>query len=291
MTPHSPIASVSLPFFNARKTLRAAVYSVVAQSFEDWELILYDDGSVDSSLEIATSFQDRRIRVCGVETNQGLSRSFNTITTLARGKYLARMDADDLMHPDRLAEQVRLLESHPEIDLVGSAAYVLNDSDTPIGIRCAHAPDTSPAVILRRGLFMHPTVMGRTDWFRRNPYDETLPRAEDRELWCRAAKGGTKFGHISKPLLLYRDHRGGVRKYLRSCRGDALVYRRHGPELVGGFAMRGLIAEAYLKGVVYCGAAAMGLEARLLRARNRPLTKEQFQDATALLNRFRRLRQ
>src|SRR3954468_15780628 len=106
----SPRVTIGLPFVNSGETLPNAIRSVFAQTYDDWELILCDDGSTDISLEIARSVRDARVRVLSDGKNVGLPCRLNQIAAVARGEMLARMDADDLMHPNRIAAQVALLD-------------------------------------------------------------------------------------------------------------------------------------------------------------------------------------
>jgi glycosyltransferase involved in cell wall biosynthesis len=208
--------SIGIPFFNARPYLADAVRSVFAQTHEDWELILMDDGSTDGSLDVVRQLDDERVRLVSDGTNHGLCARLNQIAALAQGKYLARMDADDLMHPERIERQLRLLDEYPDIDVVDTATFTVDDDLTPLGIRADKPLDCAPVSVLQRGLLMHPTVMGRTDWFRRNPYDPVYVRAEDCELWCRTCTT-TRFARIGKPLLFYRE---GMRGNLRKSHAD-----------------------------------------------------------------------
>src|SRR5262245_17003824 len=177
--------TIGLPFLNVRRTLTDTLRSVFAQTFRDWELLLVDDGSSDGSLELARGVRDDRVRVISDGQRLGLPARLNQIAALARGEYLARMDPDDLMHPARLERQVAFLDAHPEIDLVGTGAFTIDGCNRPRGIRGVGALNTTPSAVLRHGLFLHPTVTGRTDWFRKNPYDPSFARSQDFELWCR----------------------------------------------------------------------------------------------------------
>src|SRR5690242_8874277 len=127
--------AIGLPFLNAASTLMSAVRSIFAQSFEDWELILMDDGSSDGSLELARQIRDSRVRVVSGGGTIGLSRRLNEIAQLATCDRLARMDADDIMHPERLERQSAHLDANPEVDVLGSAAYVLDEDGCVAGIR------------------------------------------------------------------------------------------------------------------------------------------------------------
>src|SRR6185295_6713297 len=181
----TPAVSIGLPFHDAAATLPDAIRSIFAQSFEDWELLLVDDGSNDGSLACARSIRDPRVSVHSDGVNRQLSYRLNQIASLARGEYLARMDADDLMHPDRLALQVQRLRERPAIDVLGTAACAIDASARPLGIRGERPPGPSVRSVLHDGGFVHPSVIARAAWFREHPYDPSYVRAEDLELWCR----------------------------------------------------------------------------------------------------------
>jgi glycosyltransferase involved in cell wall biosynthesis len=264
--------SVGIPFLNARRTLADAVRSVLAQTFDDWELLLADDGSSDGSVEIVRGLCDPRVRLVSDGVNRGLPDRLNQIAALARGKYLARMDADDLMHPERLQRQVRFLEANPGVDLVDTATFTINENNEPLGIRGDRPLNSDPAVILRSGLLIHPTVMGRTSWFRANPYDARFVRAEDQELWVRTCRR-TVFGRLPEPLFFYRESlSGNLRNYLRTERTNRLILRVYGPVLVGYLRTALLVARSHLKCCLYRAYTRLGLQGRLIRARTRPLS-------------------
>src|SRR5690606_35195951 len=118
-----------IPFFNAELYLADSIKSVIKQSFKDWELILIDDGSTDQSLDIAKSFaeKDSRIRLISDGNNKKLPARLNQIIQESKYDYVARMDADDLIHPDRLKIQIEFLEKNPEFDLVSTGVVSIND--------------------------------------------------------------------------------------------------------------------------------------------------------------------
>ena len=123
----TPVLTVGLPFYNAQTTLERAIRSVFCQTFADWELILINDGSTDESASIARTVQaDPRVTFIDNATNERLPRRLNQIAELARGEYLARMDADDLMHPARLRRQLEVLQSRPDVDVVGTAMFIMD---------------------------------------------------------------------------------------------------------------------------------------------------------------------
>ena len=123
------MVTIGLPFYNAEKYLALAIESVLQQTYTDWELLLLDDGSTDNSLSIAQSYaqKDSRIKVISDGKNKNLATRLNELPSLAQGLYLARMDADDMMHPARIERQLAVLETHPEIDVLGTNAYIIND--------------------------------------------------------------------------------------------------------------------------------------------------------------------
>lgn len=275
----SVTVSIAIPFLNAKRTLADAVRSVFAQTCADWELILVDDGSVDDSVNLVRNIDDRRVRVVSDGVNRGLCARLNQIAGLAQGRYLARMDADDLMHPQRIERQLALLEGNPNVDLVDTATYTVDDDLTPLGIRGDHPLNCSPENVLRRGLLIHPTVMGRTEWFLRNPYDPAFVRAEDRELWIRTC-AMTKFARLCEPLFFYREGLGGnLRNYLRTEATVRDILRGYGPPIVGRWRTLLLVAQSHLKSASYFLSTKLGLQQRLIRTRNRPLGVEELQTA------------
>jgi glycosyltransferase involved in cell wall biosynthesis len=264
--------SIGIPFLNAKKTLADAVRSVLAQSFGDWELLLVDDGSTDGSVEVAGAIRHPRVRLLCDGVNRGLPNRLNQIAALARGRFLARMDADDLMHPERLQRQVHFLEANPRVDLVDTATFTIDDGNEPLGIRGDRPQDCDPPAVLKAGLLIHPTVMGRTGWFRANPYDARYVRAEDKELWVRTCRR-TAFGRLHEPLFFYREGlSGNLRNYLRTEKTNREILRVYGPEFVGRFGTALLLARSHLRGWIYWAFTRLGLQARLIKARTRPLT-------------------
>jgi len=275
--------TIGIPFLNARRYLADAVRSVFAQTHPDWELLLIDDGSRDGSVDVVRHLDDPRVRVVSDGESRGLCARLNQIAALARGAYLARMDADDLMHPERIERQLRFLRANPSVDLVDTATVTVDDDLTPRGIRGEHPLDPRPEAVLRRGLLIHPTVMGRAEWFRANPYDPAYVRAEDRELWSRTC-ATTRFARLSAPLFFYREgSAGNLRNYLRSERTVRDILDRYGPPLVGAHRTRLLVLGSRLKSAVYRVGTGLGLQSRLIERRNRPLDPSEIREARRVL--------
>lgn len=199
---NQPLLTIGLPFFNPGRFFEDCIKSVLAQTFEDWELLLVDDGSSDGSLEFAKSLDDPRVKVIADGQNRGLSCRLNQITELARGKFIARMDADDIMHPSRLARQIDILMKNEEIDAVTTGCcYIDMDGDIR-GVKMGDRP-TVDEVFLRGG-YLHASLVARKSFFERMRYDETFRRAEDRDLFVRCILGGAKIEVIRDALYYYR---------------------------------------------------------------------------------------
>lgn len=242
-----PLVTVSISFYNPGHLLEDAVKSVFCQTFSDWELLLIDDGSTDGSADFLRSVCDRRIVVIADGRNLGLTKRLNQISQLARGEFLARMDADDLMWPERLERQVRFFQDHPDTNIVGSAVILLDTERRILGTRGMDGAVPDAWAALKYGPVMHPTVMGKTSWFKRHPYDETFSRAQDRELFIRRFCQ-EEFSHIPDPLLFYScvsDWRLNIR--LASYKAERSVLRKYGPKMIGTMGTHYLITRSLAK--------------------------------------------
>jgi glycosyltransferase involved in cell wall biosynthesis len=196
--------SIVIPFYNPGSFFLPALQSVFAQTFTDWELLLIDDGSKDGSLEIASRLEDERVKVFADGANRGLSYRLNQGAQLACGEYLFRMDADDIMHPERLGLQLAVLQASSRETVVGTACYSIDMNSKVVGWRPVNSSQNTG--FAARHSFIHPTVAATTSWFRKNPYSEEYiyRRAEDSELWCRTATSA-EFKWIERPLFFYRE--------------------------------------------------------------------------------------
>ena len=274
--------TVGISFLNNEKTLPTAIRSVCAQTLEDWELILLDDGSSDRSLEIARSVRDVRVRVLSDGMNLGHPARMNQINKLASGEYVARMDGDDIMHPERLARQTAFLDENPDCDVVGSPIYIIDSATSITGIRSTEPVDASPRNTLRRGILVQGTAMGRTKWWRRHPYNESSRRAEENDLWCRTC-ADTRFGKLPIPLYYCRENAKDaltyLRDYLQSGRTLRRIYLKYGPVLVGPRESAALILASFAKCGAYTVVTALGLQRALVARRSARLNHEQRAEA------------
>jgi glycosyltransferase involved in cell wall biosynthesis len=273
------LVTIAIPFLNGSLTIRGAIQSVFAQIHDEWELLLMDDGSTDDSLRIAKSVRDPRVRVISDGVNRGLVYRLNQATNLAEGELLARMDADDLMHPERLARQVEYLKFHPDVDLVGTGMYSIDADNHAVGM---HAIAASRLHLKGLG-YMHPTVTGRTAWFHANPYDPAYSRAEDLELWCRTQP--QTVGHnLGEALYFYREVGCfSSRNYQESCRTERRILLRHGPGVRGRWWTLSRVAASYGKQLTYACFVRLGAEDLLIRRRGYPLTDGERRIASQII--------
>lgn len=201
----TPLVSIAMPIFNTEKTLASAVRSVLIQSYVEWELLLIDDGSTDSTLSVARKFCDPRIRLVADGRRAGLAARLNQAIDLSQGKYLARMDGDDICFPERLERQVCYLEDNPDVDLLGTRAMVFAGDGTVRGVRPFRESHADICKQPWAGFYLpHPTWMGKLEWFRRHRYRVDVFRAEDQDLLMRTYDSST-FACLPMVLLGYRE--------------------------------------------------------------------------------------
>lgn len=267
-----PPVSIGMPFFNAERFLLDAIRSVFAQTHEDWELILMDDGSSDRSLEIARSIDDPRVRVYSDGENKKLAARLNEINRLAKHGFIARMDADDLMATDRIEKQLRLLMARPEVDLVTSGVCSISDDSVPYGMRLPQENHVlTPYRVLSGGHgIVHAAIVGRADWFRRNPYDPSDYWAEDYKLWVRSVLNrDLSVAYIREPLYFYREEGSATtKKMLSGQRISRGVVRNNGIQLIGPVGTAYLLGRSYLKSIVTTFLDRFGGAQYVIRARS-----------------------
>jgi glycosyltransferase involved in cell wall biosynthesis len=203
--------TIVIPFFNAEKHLSSAIESILNQTYNAWKLILIDDGSTDDSLSIAKKYEsDPRVSIITDGTRKNMSVRLNTVVSVISTKYTARMDADDIMHPMRIQRQIEVLESNPQIDVLGTNSYVIDENNKVTGIRMSFK--NKPYLIKVKN-FIHPTIVAKTIWFRLNPYEGKHWRLDDTLLWFKTYRSNN-FMIITEPLLFYRENSSGYfRKY------------------------------------------------------------------------------
>ena len=201
---NQPLITVGIPFYNSENTLLDAIKSIFAQTLQDWELILVDDGSTDRSLEIAQSIDDDRVRVLSDGKNKKLPARLNQIIDEARGKYIARMDADDLCNPQRFEKQMQWFRQDSQLDVVGTGMGYIDDQDRPVGtLLMAEQHEHICRKPYRTFQLSHPSVIARKPWYEMFRYDETITLGQDFHLWLRSYQQ-SKFANVPEPLYYYR---------------------------------------------------------------------------------------
>ncbi|MGC4031252.1 MAG: glycosyltransferase [Tepidisphaeraceae bacterium] len=205
-----PAVSVILAAYNAEKYLAEAVDSILAQTFTDFELLLIDDGSKDSTPRIVAEYGRRDSRVVPISRpNKGLTRTLNEGIERAAAPLLARMDADDVAEPTRFEKQVAYFNEHPECVCVGSRVTLIDPLGSPIKVT-DHALDhaTIDAGLIK-GIgwsVVHPAAMLRADATRKvGGYREQFKTSQDLDLFLRLAEVG-RLANLAEPLLRYRQH-------------------------------------------------------------------------------------
>jgi len=207
----TPAVTVLLPVFNGGRHLRAAVESVLGQSFCDFELLAIDDGSTDESRRLLEGFSDPRLRVLSNERNLGLVATLNRGLAEARGEWIARQDADDVSAPGRLAAQMSFARGNPSVPLLGADAWLIDDEGRARGRwRTGGHADLVSWDLCFRAPFAHGSAL-----FRRRIVAERLggyqplPACEDLDLWARVA---AEFPVVTlrQPLMKYRLHRESI---------------------------------------------------------------------------------
>ncbi|WP_231833783.1 glycosyltransferase family 2 protein [Thermosynechococcus vestitus] len=222
-----PLLSVLMPVFNAEAYVGEAIESILGQSFRDFEFIIIDDGSTDNSLSVLKRYavQDARIRLISRE-NRGLVATLNEGIALARGEWIARMDADDVAMPNRFIVQLAALERE-RVDFCGGAIQCFGALRSVCFYPLTH--EACEVHLLFGVPFGHPTVIGRHSAFAELGYDPDYPYAEDYELWQRAWGRGYKFVNVPEVVLRYRVHAGQVsaRKKAEQQNTADAVRKRH----------------------------------------------------------------
>ena len=287
-----PAVTIGLPFHAERACLGDAIRSVFAQTVTDWELLLVDDGSTDGSLDIARSVRDPRVHVVSDGTRRRLSFRLNQISQLARGELVARLDADDMLHPERLERQLRVLSEQPSVDLVSTAMANIRADGELLSIAGDGPLRADPRSVLRRGLLSHGTMTARRAWMLANPYSEQYPRAEDHDLFVRTY-GTVRVEHLNEALYLLRyrkEAEGMLRDYIATRRDNRRVIRKHGRPMVGRLALAPILAESFAKEAVFRVVTALGRQGALIARRGRPPTAAERHEAADALRRIRETR-
>lgn len=254
-----PVVSVIMSALNAERTIESAIRSVLWQTLVEWELIVIDDGSSDATRAKIEAIADARIRLICHAVRRGLAARLNEAVALARGRYIARMDADDVSYPDRLQTQVQYLTDHPDVDLVGAAVMAFRDPYVPIGVTKVQQRHEEICAKPEAGfLLAHPTWLGRAAFFQAQPYNENASRAQDQDLLLRSYTTA-RFANVPRVLLGYRQERVTAKSNmigrLHYCRSQIDIWGRKGQHVR---LARGLATQA-IRGALTVPLLAIGL--------------------------------
>jgi glycosyltransferase involved in cell wall biosynthesis len=274
----SALVTIGMPVCNCAETVAEAIASILNQTLEDWELAIFDDGSQDGTADVARRFDDPRIRLLEDKANRGLPARLNEIVRQCKSSFFARMDGDDVAYPNRLEMQVAFLQKHTEVDLVAGAMIVFDRGGSAMGVRRSPREHRQICARPSSGFPMaHPTWLGRTDWFLRNPYREDAERMEDWDLLFRAYKQST-FANLHEVVLGYREASLSLRK-LANARWHKSRFIAECAQTQGNYL--GALAEVArqaAKLAMEAFALGSGLNHRLLRHRAPPATPAELED-------------
>lgn len=203
---NSPMVSVLMPAYNAEKFIAVAIQSILDQTFKDFELCIINDGSTDGTAKIIDQFDDPRIVKIHWAQNGGLVLVRNALVALAKGKYIAYLDNDDVAFPDRLAKQFAFLEAG-KADVCSGAYETFNEETGERRESKGRYTDADiRALITVYCPLCNPAVMGRAEIFKKFPYIAGNDHAEDYSLWQEIALSGYRFANLRDKLITYRIH-------------------------------------------------------------------------------------
>lgn len=212
-----PLISVVMPVYNGAKFLHEAIDSILLQSFTDFEFIIINDGSTDKTEEIILSYNDSRIVYIKNEQNLRLIKTLNKAVDFARGRFIARMDADDISMPSRFQRQLAIFKSDNSIDIVNINAYTLSEDGKQFREQKASMTVSAEAaryLISLQNLICHPGVMVKAGLLKKYKYIDDVSREhiEDFDLWNRMLRDGCTCYTIDECLLYYRNNTTSINR-------------------------------------------------------------------------------
>lgn len=204
------LVSVILPVFNGEKFLRDAIDSILAQTYTNFELIIINDFSTDHTESIILSYNDDRILYIKNEQNLGVANTLNKGIDLAKGQFIARMDADDISKPDRIEKQMAYLDSHPEVAVIDCIMEYIDENGQLLNRynNAITTPEDIKARLSSTNCIGHPSILVRRAIF--DTYRYRRIYYEDYDLWLRVVNDGHIIHKLNEPLLLYRLHGSSI---------------------------------------------------------------------------------
>lgn len=230
MKERKPEITVFMPVYNAQRYLKEAIDSILDQTFENFELLIINDGSTDDSAKIVEQYQDSRIRLVHNDGNQGLPYTRNRGLELARGKYLAIMDADDVSVKNRLQIQYDMLEANPNLTVVASGKELLSDTgkktygfmEKLFSYIFHGKPEDIRIDFIFHNILVNSSTMTRLEFVKKHniKYNSKCVVMQDYEFWTQICAKKGKIRVIRKPLVMYREHMENISNRTRSKKAD-----------------------------------------------------------------------
>ena len=263
-----PLISVLIPAYNAERFIAAAIGSVLSQSYTEFELLVFNDGSKDTTGAIIDSFKDPRIKVFHAPENKGHIHHLNLGLQMAQGKYIARMDADDICLKHRFEKQVNFLESYPDVGICGTQTTIINEDDQVMDKETLDQADAPLRIkLIFNTCFSHPSVMIRKSVLDTHGfyYSNAMFPAEDYAFW-HLISTKAKLANLPDYLLEYRKHGKQISQVKQNLLDEAL--RKVQVDVVEHFLQRSVTsAEADLHRSLISGRYVVSME-YILRARD-----------------------
>jgi glycosyltransferase involved in cell wall biosynthesis len=208
----NPTISVLMSVHNGENYLEEAIESILNQTYPDFELIIINDFSTDSSFEIIKKFADKRIVLIENDHNIGLTKSLNKGLKIAKGEYIARMDADDISEINRFEKQIDVLQKNPDYTVVGSNIFLIDDTGLIIEqIKYPETTEENLGNIFFDNTIVHSSAMFRKDFVMSlGGYNEEYSKSQDYDLWLNIIENGGLLYNIQESLLKYRIHAGSI---------------------------------------------------------------------------------
>jgi glycosyltransferase involved in cell wall biosynthesis len=272
-----PLVSIMMPCFNAERTLPMALASLRAQTYESWEAVVVDDGSSDRTWDLLAAFGDPRLRLERFDSNRGRGAARQRCLEMARGTLLSFLDADDWLFPDKLAQQVALMQEHPDLMVVSGASIITDAAGEAVGLM--HS-GVAPGQGLAAGLFSHPgppplnfpPCMVRMGVARDAGFNPEFRRSQDSDFLIRVMLG-KRYAVSSVPVYAYSQvEAAGLDKTLEGYRFRLRSYE----EYTESYPLRSRveIGKTYARIGVYKLAGWVGAEHRLIEMRWQGITSE-----------------
>lgn len=279
--------SVGIPFTSVDEHLLLAVRSCLAQTYTNWDLTLVADGTNVSNISKLDQFLNDKVKLVHDGKQLGLANRLNQLTQLAKGEWIARMDADDVMHPNRLSEQIaHVIQSEAASaapDVIACRAVLIDADNNVKGIyREREIPSTAAGTVMN-GFMTHPTIIARRSWMLDNPYDPQRSRTEDKELWLRTFPRST-FHKVEKPLMFYRvPVIQSLQKQQLTAKDDRAFIKSLTPNEISAFGKYKYLVKSRIRQSMFATAHKLNLHEWLFSKKVEPLDPANTEEYQQLL--------